>query len=129
MGPKAQLIRDYIEKNPDGGPSAVAKQMIAENKGMKVATSEISYIKSLIRKEQEQAQRHATPPPANGKSNIHVNAKPQPQAKAKPQAPAHGQIAPENNPAATSLAEQVGKLKAVIAAIGKDEAKKIIDLL
>lgn len=128
MATKGQLIRDYLTKNPDVGPSALAKQMIAENKGMKVTPNEISTVKSLVRK--EQAQRlSAPPPPANGKSNGHAKSKPQPQASAKSQTPANGQVAPANRPAATSLAEQVGKLKAVIAAIGKDEAKQIIDVL
>ena len=127
MATKGQLIRDYLTKNPDVGPSALAKQMIAENKGMKVTPNEISTIKSLVRK--EQAQRVSAPAPANGQSNVRVKSKPQPQASAKTVAPAHTQITPAHGPAATSLAEQVGKLKAVIAAIGKDEAKQIIDLL
>jgi hypothetical protein len=131
MATKAQLIRDYITKNPDVGPTALAKRMTAENKGMKVSPSEISNIKSFIHKEQAQAQGQSAPPPApaKGKSNGRVKSKPQPQARAKPQAPANGQVAPANRPAATSLAEQVGKLKAVVVAIGKDEAKQIIDLL
>jgi hypothetical protein len=129
MATKGQLIRAYLTKNPEVGPSALAKQMIAENKGMKVSPNEISTVKSLVRK--EQAQRLSAPPPApaNGKSKGHVKSKPQPQASAKTQSPANGQVAPANRPAVTSLAEQVGKLKAVIAAIGKDEAKQIIELL
>jgi hypothetical protein len=127
MATKGQLIRDYLTKNPDVGPSALAKQMIAENKGMKVTPNEISTIKSLVRK--EQAQRVSAPPPANGKSKGRVKFKPQPQARAKPQVPANGQVAPAIRSAATGLAEQVGKLKAVIAVIGKDEAKQIIDVL
>jgi len=129
MATKGQLIRDYLTKNPDVGPSALAKQMSAENKGMKVTPNEISTIKSLVRKEQAQRVSAPLPLPANGKSNGHAKSKPQPQASAKPQTPANGQVAPANRPAATSLAEQVGKLKAVIAAIGKDEAKQIIDVL
>jgi hypothetical protein len=129
MATKGQLIRDYLTKNPDVGPSALAKQMTAENKGAKISPKAISKIKSLIRKEQAQAQRQSAPVPAKGQSNVRVKSKPQLQARAKPEAPAHGQVALANRPAAASLAEQVGKLKAVIAAIGKDEAKQIIDLL
>lgn len=131
MATKAQLIRDYITKHPDVGPSALARQMTAENKGMKVSPSEISNIKTVIRKEQPQAvaQPMATTAHAKGTSNGRVKSNAQPKATAKSQAPSNGQAAPVSRAAATSLADQVAMLKAVIAVIGKNEAKQIIDLL
>jgi hypothetical protein len=129
MATKAQLIRDYITKNPDVGPSALAKQMTAANKGMKVSPSEISNIKTVIRKEQEQKPSAPPPAQAKGKANGRVKSKPQSKATSKLQGPSNGQVARANRPAATSLSEQVGKLKAVVVAIGKHEAKQIIDLL
>jgi hypothetical protein len=115
MPTKSELIRVYLQKHTDEGPKALAERIANENKGLKVSPNEVSNIKSLMKKERQ--------------ASVPATVKAKSPGLAKPRAASNGQAAAPGRPAAAGPAEQVAKLKQVAAAIGKDEAKKILDLL
>jgi hypothetical protein len=114
MATKAELIRDYLTKHTDEGPKALSERIARENPGMRISPNEVSNIKSLMKKEQAEGTAR---PKGRGKRGR------------KPKVQANGQVAAAPRAKPVGLADQVAKLQQVAAAIGKDEAKKILDLL
>jgi hypothetical protein len=101
---KASLIREYLQKHPAMGPTDVAKLVMQDHPAVKTTGKEVSKIRSEAR----------------GKKT--------PAGKPK-QVPAKAKQAPAATVRKASIAEAVARLQQAIGTLGKDEAKRIIDLL
>jgi hypothetical protein len=114
---KSALVRDYLAKYPDKGPTAIAKQ-ITEEKGVKITSNFVAAAKAKLKQASGSAAATSTPAPS-----------PSTAAKKKP-APANVKSAPAKPaPAsAAALSQHIANLKAAAQRLGKDEAKRIIDL-
>ena len=121
---KSALVRDYLAKYPHQGPAAIAQQ-INQEKGVKLSGSFVASVKTKLK----QASRSAATASAAARST------PTPSTstptKKKP-APSSGKTAaakPASAPASTAaLSQHIANLKAAALRLGKDEAKRIIDL-
>ena len=116
---KSALARDYLAKYPGKGPAAIAQQ-INEDKGVKLSGSFVASVKTKLKQ-------------ASG--SVAVASKPAPTAVAgtkKKLAPASVKATPATSataPAtAAALSQHIANLKAAAQRLGKDEAKRIIDL-
>jgi hypothetical protein len=129
---KSALVRDYLAKYPEKGPSAIAKQITAE-KGVKLSGNYVATVKTKVKQaagsaavaspspgsaEALSAPTPAAQTPVRKKSARKKRAKVK-SAPAKP-APASASVA--------ALSQHIANLKAAALQLGKDEAKKIIDL-
>jgi hypothetical protein len=116
---KTALVKDYLAKYPEKGPSAIAQQ-IAKEKGVKISGKHVGTIKAKLK--QASGSTAAAPTPALSAST---------PAKKKP-APASVKSAtakPASAPvSAGGLSQHIANLKAAAQRLGKDEAKRIIDL-
>ena len=121
---KSALVRDYLAKYPQKGPAAIALQ-IAEEKGVKLTGKFVATVKTKLKQTSgapAMATASAVSAPKQSASNP---AKKKPAApKGKP-APAKGEPAPAS---AAGLSQHIANLKAAAQRLGKDEAKRIIDL-
>ena len=116
---KAAVVRDYLAKYPEKGPAAIAQQ-INEEKGVKLSGNFVASVKTKL--------KHTS-------GSTAVASKPKPSAstpaKKKP-APASVESAtakPASAPASVAgLSQHIANLKAAVQRLGKDEAKRIIDL-
>ena len=114
---KSALILDYLAKYPDKGPSAVAQQ-IAEEQGVKITGKFVNAVKTKLKQTPGSAASTSTPTPATATPTK------------KNAAPARGKSTPAR-PApvsAAALSQHIANLKAAAQKLGKDEAKRIIDL-
>src|SRR5262245_38974981 len=111
MATKVEIIRTYLTEHPEVGPKAMAQQIADEHKGLKVSPSEVSNIKSLMKKERAQA-----PAQPAAKANDAPKARTRKKRRRMPTSPTrapaatNGRAAQETGPARTSPAEQVAKL-------------------
>jgi hypothetical protein len=116
---KSALVRDYLAKFPEKGPSVIAKQ-IGEEQRVKITGKFVTTIKSKLKQTSGSAAVASTPTPAASTP-----------AKKKP-APAKVKSAPTktaSTPASAAvLSQHIANLKAAAQRLGKDEAKRIIDL-
>ena len=96
---KTETIQTYLKRYPEKGPSELAG-LITKETGVEVDASFVSAVKTKMK----QAQ---------------ADAKAKPATKAPAGAPTKGH----------GVSDHVANLKAAAAALGKDHAKKIIDLL
>ena len=114
---KSALVRDYLAKHPEKGPSAIAKQIAAEQ-GVKITGKFVNAVKTKLKQTPGSAASASTPTPA-----------PSTPAKKKA-APARAKSTPAKPvPAsAAALSQHIANLKAAAQKLGKDEAKRIIDL-
>ena len=114
---KSALVRDYLAKYPDKGPAAIAKQ-IGEEQGVKITGKLVTSVKTKLKQSSGSTAPASTPTPAAS-------------APAKKKAaPARGKLAPAK-PApgsAAALSQHISNLKAAAQRLGKEEAKRIIDL-
>ena len=114
---KSALVRDYLAKYPDKGPAAIAKQ-IGEEQGVKITGKLVTSVKTKLKQSSSSTASASTPTPATS-------------APAKKKAaPARGKSTPAK-PAlasAAALSQHIANLKAAAQKLGKDEAKRIIDL-
>ena len=114
---KSSLVRDYLAKYPDKGPAAIAKQ-IGEEQGVKITGKLVTSIKTKLKQTPGSAVPAAAATPATS-------------APAKKKATlARGTSTPAK-PApssAAALSQHIANLKAAAQRLGKDEAKRIIDL-
>jgi hypothetical protein len=121
---KSALVRDYLGKYPEKGPTAIAQQ-INDEKGIKVTANFVATVKT---KSKQTSGSAATASAATAPKPKPPAAKP---AKKKP-APARVKAAPTkpaSAPASTAvLSHHIANLKAAAQRLGKDEAKRIIDL-
>lgn len=122
---KSALVRDYLAKYPEKGPTAIAKQ-ITEEKGGQITSNFVAPAKTKLKQASGSA---ATASVANGSTPTPSTSAP---TKKKP-APASVKATaskPASAPAsASAISQHIANLKAVVQRLGKDEAKKIIDLL
>lgn len=110
---KMEAVRRALS---DLGKGAMPKQLqpyIREKLGVEMSVDHVSTYKSQILRKEGKKGRPA---------KVSVNG-------AAPPAPAVPAVKAAPKPAATSLSEHVAMLKQVAGAIGKEEAKKILDLL
>jgi hypothetical protein len=111
---KSALVRDYLAKYPEKGPAAIAQQ-ISQEKRVKLSGKFVTSVKTKLK----QASA-STPTPA---AVTRTKKKPAPASvKAAPAKPAS---APAR---AAALSQHIANLKAAAQRLGKDEAKRIIDL-
>ena len=116
---KSALVRDYLAKYPEKGPSAIAQQ-IAEERGVKISGKHVGTIKTKLKQASGSAAVAPKPTPA---ASTPAKKKPAP-AKVKSIA-AKTASAPAS---AAVLSQHIANLKAAAQRLGKDEAKRIIDL-
>src|SRR5580658_8727031 len=106
---KSALVREYLAKYPEKGPSAIANQ-ITEEHGVKLSGKFVATVKTKLK------QAAASPPaPANKK----------PGPVSMKSTPAQTAPAPIS---VAGLSLHIANLKAAAQRLGKDEAKRIIDL-
>ena len=114
---KSALVRDYLAKYPEKGPTAIAQQ-INEEKGVKLTGSFVASVKTKLRQ-------------ASGSAAVAPKPSASTPAKMKP-APAKAKSAPtklaSTSARAAVLSQHIANLKAAAQRLGKDEAKRIIDL-
>ena len=116
---KSALVRDYLAKYPEKGPTAIAQQ-INEEKGVKLSGNFVASVKTKLKQASSSAATNSTPKPSAVKP-----------AKKKP-APASVKStatkAASTPASAAVLSQYIANLKAAAQRLGKDEAKRIIDL-
>jgi hypothetical protein len=121
---KSAVVRDYLAKYPEKGPTAIAQQ-INEEKGVKVTGKFVATIKTKLKQAPGSAATPSTAVPSTPTPS------PSTPAKKKP-APARVKSAPIKPTSAAGsaagLSQHIANLKAAAQRLGKDEAKRIIDL-
>jgi len=128
---KSALVRDYLAKYPEKGPSAIAKQITDEH-GVKLTGRFVGTIKTKLKQAAGSAAAPSVPaqaaakmvPSAPGRA-ASKPAKKKPTPASVQSTPAKPTPAPAN---AVGLSQHVANLKAATQRLGKDEAKRIIDL-
>jgi hypothetical protein len=123
---KSALVRDYLAKYPAKGPSAIAEQ-ITDEQGVKLTGKFVATIKTKLKQ-----ASGSVPVASAAKLSVPTSAQAAPKpAKTKP-APASVKATPAKPtpaPASTAgLSQHIANLKAAALKLGKDEAKRIIDL-
>ena len=121
---KSALVRDYLGKYPEKGPTAIAQQ-INDDKGVKVTGKFVATVKTKLKQTSGSAttgSAAAAPTPAPSASTP-AKRKPAPaRVKSAPTKPASAPVS------AAGLSQHIANLKAAAQRLGKDEAKRIIDL-
>jgi hypothetical protein len=116
---KSAVVRDYLAKYPEKGPTAIAQQ-IGEEQGVKITGKFVTTIKSKLKQTSGSAAVASKPTPA---ASTPAKKKPAP-AKVKSTT-----SKPASAPASSAvLSQHIANLKAAAQRLGKDEAKRIIDL-
>jgi hypothetical protein len=114
---KSVVVRDYLAKYPEKGPAAIAQQ-INEEKGVTVTGKFVATIKTKLKQASGSAATASTP-----------SASTPAKKKAAPASVKSIPTKPASAPAsAVGLSQHIANLKAAAQRLGKDEAKRIIDL-
>ena len=116
---KSALVRGYLAKYPEKGPTAIAQQ-IAEERGVKISGKHVATIKTKLKQASGSAAVASKPTPSASTP-----------AKNKPAPASVKSIATKTASApasAAGLSQHIANLKAAAQRLGKDEAKRIIDL-
>jgi hypothetical protein len=116
---KSALVRDYLVKYPEKGPTDITQQ-INEEQGVKVTGDFVATVKTKLKQASGSAAVAPKPTPA---ASTAAKKKPAP-ASVKPTATKTAS-APAS---AAGLSQHIANLKAAAQRLGKDEAKRIIDL-
>jgi hypothetical protein len=116
---KSALVRDYLAKYPEKGPAAIAQQ-INQEKGVKLSGKFVATVKTKLKQASGSA---AVAPKATPAASTPAKKKPAP-ASVKSTATKTAS-APAS---AARLSQHIANLKAAAHRLGKDEAKRIIDL-
>ena len=112
---KSELIRNYLEGDLDQSPSALSKRIKAE-KGVDVSADFISGVKGKLKREMKQG--------SSGKKKAGAK-----KAKAKPKAaPAAAPAKAAAAPKGRAVSDHIANLKSAALQLGKEQAKRIIDL-
>ena len=127
---KSALVRDYLAKYPEKGPTAIAKQ-IAEEHRVKLTGKYVATVKTklkLVGGSSTVASPSTAPAVASSIPTIAAS-KPakketSPSQKSNPLPPSPHQ----HRPVQRRVPQHIANLKAAAHQLGKDEAKKIIDL-
>ncbi len=116
---KSALVRDYLAKYPEKGPAAIAQQ-INDEKGVKLSGKFVATVKTKVKQASGSAAAASTLKPVAStpakKKSTPASVK---SASAKP-ALAQASVG--------VLSQHIANLKAATQRLGKDEAKRIIDL-
>ena len=116
---KSALVRDYLAKYPEKGPVAIAQQ-INQEKGVKLSGNFVASVKTKLK---HTSGSTAVAPKRTPSTSTAAKKKPAP-ASVKSTA-----TKPASAPAsAAGLSQHIANLKAAAQRLGKDEAKRIIDL-
>ena len=116
---KSALVRDYLAKYPEKGPAAIAHQ-INEEKGVKLSGKFVATVKTKAKQASGSTAAASKPRPS---TSAPAKKKPAPASvKATPAKPASAAAS------AAALSQHIANLKAAAQRLGKDEAKRIIDL-
>jgi hypothetical protein len=116
---KSALVRDYLAKYPEKGPTAIARQ-INEEKGVRLSGKFVATVKTKLK----QASRSTAVAPRPAPAAL-TPAKKKPAPASAKSVPAKPTSAPAS---AAALSQHIANLKAAALRLGKDEAKRIIDL-
>ena len=116
---KSALVRDYLAKYPEKGPTAIAQQ-INEEQGVKVTGKFVATIKTKLKQAPVSAVAGSTPTRSSS-----TPAKKKPAAASVKPTAAKTASAPAS---AAVLSQHIANLKAAAQRLGKHEAKRIIDL-
>jgi hypothetical protein len=116
---KSALVRDYLAKYPEKGPAAIARQ-ISEEKGVKLAGNFVATVKTKLKQSSGSATAAPTPAPAASTPAKKKAAPTSVKSTATKAASAQANAA--------ALSQHIANLKAAAQRLGKDEAKRIIDL-
>jgi hypothetical protein len=121
---KSALVRDYLAKYPHQGPAAIAQQ-INQEKGVKLSGSFVASVKTKLK----QASRSAATASAAARSKPTPSTSIPTKKKPTPASVKATSTTPSSAPAsAAALSQHIANLKAAAQRLGKDEAKRIIDL-
>ena len=121
---KSALVRDYLAKYPHQGPAALAQQ-IHEEKGVKLTGSFVASVKTKLK----QASRSAVTALAAARSTPTPSTSTPTKKKPAPASVKSTPTKPASAPASAGvLSQHIANLKAAAQRLGKDEAKRIIDL-
>jgi hypothetical protein len=121
---KSALVRDYLAKYPRQGPAAIARQ-IHEEKGVKLSGSFVASVKTKLK----QASRSAVTASAAARSTPAPSTSTPTKKKPAPASVKSTSTKPASAPAsAAGLSQHIANLKSAAQRLGKDEAKRIIDL-
>ncbi len=122
---KSALVRDYLAKYPQKGPTAIAQQ-INQEKGVKVSGKFVATIKTKLK----QASGSVATASAAARSTSTPSTTSPTKKKPAPASVRPAATKPASAPAsAVALSQHIANLKAATQRLGKDEAKRIIDLL
>jgi hypothetical protein len=116
---KSALVRDYLAKHPEKGPAAIAQQ-ISEEKGLKLSGKFVNAVKAKLKQAPGSAAVASKPTPSTS-----TPAKKKPAPASVKATAAKPEKAP---PSAAALSQHIANLKAAAQRLGKDEAKRILDL-
>jgi hypothetical protein len=114
---KSALVRDYLARYPEQGPSAIARRITQEH-GVKLTGKFVATIKTKLKQGSAAAPSPPTPAAASPPKKNPTPA-PLKSPAAKPAAPPAS---------AVGLSQHIANLKAAAQRLGKDEAKRIIEL-
>lgn len=116
---KSAQVRDYLAKYPEKGPAAIAQQ-INEEKGVKLTGNFVASVKTKLKHTSGSA---AVAPKPTPNASTPAKTKPAPASvKSTATKPASASAS------AAALSQHIANLKAAAQRLGKDEAKRIIDL-
>ena len=121
---KSALVRDYLAKYPEKGPTAIAQQ-INQEKGVKLTGKFVATIKTKLKQAPGSAAVASAAPASTQKPSASTPAKKKPAASGLKSTPIKTDRAPAS---AAALSQHIANLKAAALRLGKDEAKRIIDL-
>ena len=116
---KSALVRGYLAKYPEKGPTAIAQQ-IAEERGVKISGKHVATIKTKLKQASHSAAVASKPTPSGL-----TPAKKKPAPVSVKSTATKTASAPAS---AAALSRHIANLKAAAQRLGKDEAKRIIDL-
>ncbi len=121
---KSALVRDYLGKYPEKGPTAIAQQ-INDEKGVKVTGKFVATVKTKLKQTSGSATTTSAAAAPRPKPPAAKPAKKKPAPASVKSATAKPASAPAS---AAALSQHIANLKAAAQRLGKDEAKRIIDL-
>jgi hypothetical protein len=116
---KSALVRDYLSKYPEKGPAAIAQQ-ISEEKGVKLTGNFVASVKTKLKNTSGSTAVAPKPTPTTSTAS-----KKKPASASVKSTATKTASAPAS---AAGLSRHIGNLKAAVQRLGKDEAKRIIDL-
>jgi hypothetical protein len=122
---KSALVRDYLAKYPQKGPAAIAQQ-INQEKGVKLSGGFVASVKTKLK----QASGSVVTASAAARSTSTPSTTSPTKKKPAPASVKATATKPASAPAtASAISQHIANLKAAVQRLGKDEAKRIIDLL